>query len=512
MLERPAERTAPGIRGIAIASALYWLADLGALRAGAPDRLDDVWEHGAVARALLEGRGFRTPVIHPPLWTLRDAADHVPVLVHGPVVPLLLAPLVAVLGPGALDHVAWLAALFATLAAVATARLGARLLSPAVGAAAAGLLTWSPLMLRAVHHDLTMPLGAWLLALALDGLLRARPHAARAGAAVAIAALVRPELALAAPFLAPFAGRAWPRFALAAIALLAPWMAHVWLATGSPFFSLSSYLLIGYVGGRPDLTVLRDFRLTPQVWPGALAATLPELWQKWAATWRLALTGMFLSPSGGTGWLVPVGVLGAVQASASRRFVAAGLLLALIPFAVMTATYADGRFTVAVLPVMALLAARGAAEACEWLPAWARRPRTWMGLLALLVLPSIGPALHDARREALAAWAQLGAERAALATDAARPSGAGGATGTITYSDTPDFVAWTTRRPTVWLTREEYLALPVADTDSAGVTPARADRPIRSASDRVWFHAFDGRGPVLPRAPVAAPVPGGALR
>jgi hypothetical protein len=509
MRERPVAGTASWIHGTAVAAALFWLADLGVLHAGAPGRLDGLWEHAAVARALLEGRGFRTPVIHPPLWTLRDAAGHVPVLVHGPVVPLLLAPLLAMFGPGALDHVAWLAALFATLAAVATARLGARLLSPAVGAAAAGLLTWSPLMLRAVHHDITLPLGAWLLALSLDRMLRVRPHAARAGVAVAIAALVRPELALAAPLLAPFAGSAWPRFALVVLAGLAPWMAHAWLATGSPVFILSGYLLIGSFGAHPGFSVLRDFALTPQAWPGVFASTLPSLWRKWAILWRLAAREMFLSPSGGTGWLVPVGLLGASQVPASRRLVVAGVLLALIPFGVMTAAYADGRFTVPLLPVLALFAARGAAEASEWLPAWARRPRTWMGLLVLLVLPSIGPALQDGRQEALQAWTQLGAERAALAAAAARSPAS---PGTVAYSDTPGFVAWTTHRPTVWLTRDEYAALPLAAGDSAAAMAAHADRPARAAADLAWFHAHGGHGVASPDAPPGAPDTSGVSR
>src|SRR5512143_3264505 len=111
-----------------------WLAAV--LGAGVPDPLDDVGEYGVTARQLLAGHGFRTTVIHPPLWGLRDAALSVPVLVHGPLLPLLAAPALAALGAGALDHAAWPAALFAFLAAALVFRTGTRHFGPAAGAAA----------------------------------------------------------------------------------------------------------------------------------------------------------------------------------------------------------------------------------------------------------------------------------------------------------------------------------------------------------------------------------------
>jgi len=58
---------------------LWWLFDLLVLRAGVPDRLDDTWSTAWAARALLEGHGFRTLVIHPPLLEPGDAALTVPV-------------------------------------------------------------------------------------------------------------------------------------------------------------------------------------------------------------------------------------------------------------------------------------------------------------------------------------------------------------------------------------------------------------------------------------------------
>lgn len=103
-------------------AACAWLIDLAVLRGGTPHPLDDTWEYGLVARSLLAGHGFRTPMIHPPLWGLHDASNTVPVLVHGPLLSLLGAPWLAWFGPGALDGAAWLAAAFAVLTAVFTAR------------------------------------------------------------------------------------------------------------------------------------------------------------------------------------------------------------------------------------------------------------------------------------------------------------------------------------------------------------------------------------------------------
>ena len=101
-------------------AAAFWALDLAALRAGVPDPLDDTWEYGVVARSLIEGHGFRTQVIHPPLWSLRDGANTVPVLIHGPLLPLLLAPRVRLYGPRALDWMPVLAAEFVLLAAFLT--------------------------------------------------------------------------------------------------------------------------------------------------------------------------------------------------------------------------------------------------------------------------------------------------------------------------------------------------------------------------------------------------------
>lgn len=484
----------PWLAGTVACLALFWIADLAGLRAGVPDPLDDSWEYGVVARSLLAGEGFRTSVVHPPLWTLRGTDGTVPVLVHGPLVPLLLAPLLAVLGPGLLDHMAWLAALFAALAALAVYRLGERSHAPPTGAAAALAFTLSPLTLRAVHHDLALPLGAWLLALALGQLARTRPHGLRAGLALGAGMLARPEFLFALPVLAVLAGGARRRFLAAALLPLAPWLWHGWVHAGSPFFNLSGYLLVGYWGARPEISVMRDFAIPPRAWPQVLAGELANLPAKWLTFFPRALRRALTAPSAFTGWIAPLGTLLALQSPAGRPLALAGMALAMLPVGLMTVTLFDERYLVPFLPVFALAAARGAAETVEWLAPWTRRPRAWLTALALLLALTAVPALEAGRREGAAGRARLAAERAALA---AFPPPAPGAN--PVFTDTPDFVAWTLRRPAVWVTKPEYEALPAA-ADSSAVRP---DRPARRADDATWFHEADGRGAALPGA--AAP-------
>lgn len=485
----PVRRSRSWLTGTAAFLALFWLVDLAALRAGVPDPLDDSWEYGVVARSLVAGEGFRTSVIHPPLWLLRDAEHRVPVLVHGPLVPVLLVPAVALFGPGALDHVAWLAALFAALAALSLYRLGERTHAPPTGAAAAIAFTLSPLTIRAVHHDVALPLGAWLLALALEQLTRTRPHGVRAGLALGAGLLVRPEFLLALPLLAVLAGEARRRFVLVSLAILAPWMWHGWVHAGSPLFNLSSYLLIGYWGSRPEIGVLRDFALPPRAWPQAFAEELPGLPAKWLTFFPHALKRVLFAPSAFTGWLAPLGTLLALQVPASRALAAVATGLAMLPLAIMTVTLFDERYVMPFLPVFALAAARGAAEAVEWLPPWAHRPRAWLGALVVLLALTALPALETGRREGAAARGRLAAERRALAT--LPPAGPRPAP---VFTDTPDFLAWTLRRPAVWVTRAEYEALPLPP--DSGVV--RAIRPFRGPGDVTWFHAADGRGAALP--------------
>jgi len=464
-------------------AASFWVLDLAVLRAGVPDPLDDIWEYGAVARSLLAGQGFRTGVIHPPLWTLRDAHETVPVLIHGPLLPMLLAPALRLAGPGTLDHAAWLGALLALFAAWAVYRLGAARFGPAVGAAAAALFTVSPLTLQAVHHDLSLPLGAGLLALAIERLLAPRPRAFAAGLLLGLATLARPEMLIAAAILCGLAGRVWWRLALGVIACALPWWLHTARAVGAPFFNLSSYLLVGYWGAHPGLGVLRDFDLPPVYWPELLRQALPALPAKWADFFPHAAKRALLTPSGATGWLAIVGAISIAREH--RRLAATALALVLVPVAIMTATLYDTRYLAPFLPLWTLGVALGARALAERLPPWAHRPRLWIGALALLTLPATGPAMREATREARALERGLAAEREALAPLAVPV----GASVSPMFSDTPDFVAWTTGRPVVWLTRDEFQRLPAAGE------PNPLGLPVREAGTRTWFHAAASEAP-----------------
>lgn len=483
------------LTGTVVFLALFWFTDLAILRAGAPDPLDDSWEYGTVARSLLTGHGFRTGVIHPPLWGLRDTANTVPVLVHGPLMPMVLAPFLVVFGSRLLDHVAWLAALFAALAAISVHRLAERTLNPPTGTAAALAFTLSPLTLRAVHHDIALPAGAFLLAFALDHLTRTRPHIQRAALAMGAGLLVRPEFLLALPPLAVLAGRARRRFLLLALAPLLPWAWHGWVNAGSPLFNLSSYLIIGYWGSRPEISVMRDFALPPRAWPQALAQALPELPGKWLDFLPHALKRVIQAPSPFTGWLTPLGTLLALQSPGSRSLALVSVALAMLPLGIMMVTLFDERYVVPFLPVFALAVARAAGESVNWLPAWVRAPRIWIGLLVALLAITALPAIFSGWREGEAARERLSQERAALATLPPAVPGSG-----PVYSDTPDFVSWTLQRPALWVTLAEYEALPTEKDPGDAPT----DRPRRGPGDVTWFHAADGRGAAYP-APAPPP-------
>jgi len=476
---------------------LFWVFDLGWLRSGAPSLLDDTWEYGVAARQLLAGHGFRTSVIHPPLWGLRDAALTVPLLVHGPLVPLLFAPALSLLGPGALDQIAWFGAFFALLTALLLCRLGTRHFGPAVGAAAALLFTLAPLTLQAVHHDATLMVGAFLLLLAFDLLARDRPRWAAAAIVLGLGALVRTEMTLALFGLSMLAGGSGTVTLVFGLAIVAgAWWWHNWSATGSPFFSLSAYLLVGYSERWPGTSMLRDFALTPAQWSRVLLESAPELLKKAQASLRYTLKLAITEPSALTGWLAAVGLLVGTARASTRWIAIAAFVCSLAPVSVIAFTVLDPRYIGPFLPLWTL----SAAVAAEWL--WGRIPRAgrtlgWIPVLALLMLFATVPALRRGASEARAFAALLAVERAALAsrvTPAAalprltalgfeRPAGAVPGAPRLMFSDTPDFVAWTTGRPTVWVSRDEYTRLPAPGADVSADSP-----PPRGTVADTWFH------------------------
>lgn len=484
-----ASATSPRPRALAACvtfAALWWLADLAWLRAGTPDPLDDLWDYGVVARSLLEGHGFRTTSIMPAVWSLRDAANTVPVLVHGPLVSALLAPPLAVLGPGALDHAAWLAAAFAVLGAALTFRLAARRFGAPAGAAASLLWTLSPLTLRAVHHDIALVMGACLLALSLDLLLRDSPRPALAGAALGLTYLARPEMLLVAPVVALAARPAALRF-LGAFALLAgPWWIHNALAAGNPFFNLSSYMLIGYTRERPELSPLRDFALPPDRLREAFMAALPRLpMEKWAELYPHAMKRALLAPSGGTGWLAALGLAAGLWRREHRRWTALAAVLLSVPVVIQTVTLFDSRYLVPFLPLQAALAALGLEAILARAPGWARTARLRVGAALLLALPSALPALRGAAAESRAFALRLARDREALAIHRARAD----VLEPPLFTDCPDFAAWETGRSVLWVTRRELARL-------AGRPDPAGERPATGPGAEAWFE----EGPGVPGA------------
>ncbi len=509
-MRREEPRSRLWLTAVLLGAASYWALDLLVLRAAVPRLVDDLWDYGVVARELLLGHGFRTLVIYPPLWGLRDAALTVPMLVHTPVLPVLLAPLLALWGPASLEHVAVIAAAFAWLAALILFRLGRRLAGAPVGAAAALTFTLAPLTLDGVNHDTSMILGAFLLVLAFDLLAREEPRLLTAAVVVGLGQLVRPEMPLALAGLSMLAGGAGTVILLLALVLFGgAWWWHNLRAAGSPFFNLSSYMVAGQPGRWPGMAVLRDFTLTPERWPRRLVELLPSLPQKIAAYAPRALGRAALAPGALTGWLVAVGFVVGVSRTSTRWIAIAALVCGLVPLAIMTLTIYDPRYLTPFLPLWALAAAVGA----EWL--WRRLPGAerspvWVAALLLLMLPSTVPALVGQTGEARELEARLASERARLAratrrialprltplglekpADAPPP-----AAPRLMYSDTPDFVAWTTGRPTLWITRPDYERLsppPPPARGDAAVRSAEASAPAdtlptRGAPEDTWFH------------------------
>lgn len=480
-----------GILAFAIA---FWVFDLAVLKAAVPHPLDDVWEHGLVARLLWKGAWFRTTMIYPPLWALRDVHTlTVPVLVHGPLLPALYALPLALFGPGALDQVGWLAATFAVLALVPLFRLAARYFDEPAAAVAGVLWTISPLTISAVNHYASVVVGACLLTQGLDWVAREQPRAVLAGLAVGLGYLVRPEMLVMTPVLAAVifhnARRGLPvaAFLLTFVACASWWWWHHWQATGSPFFNMTSYLLISFSSAHPGDELVRNFAATPDRLPALVSEALPMLASKWVYYFPRAIKHVLEGPSIATGWLAWVGCLAAL-ARPRLRFLAACLgLVAIVPVVAMTLLASIPLYPVPELPLYCLGASIGAAWLAGRLPAWARGPQVWIAAVVLVALPSTVAAMRVQHREARMIERWVAADRAGLA-----PARRGATGDRLMFSDTPDFVAWTTGRPTLWLTREAFERL-YASPDSS--TPLPAGLPSAPEPADTWFHDGNPRDP-----------------
>ena len=474
-------------------AAAFWILDLAVLRGGTPHPLDDLWEYALAARHLLEDGRWRTSMIYPPLWPLRDGATMtVPLLVHGPLLPVVLAALLAVAPASAVDGFAWFGAGCATLALVPLHRLAARAFGPAIASAAALIFTLAPLTILSVHHSASVVAGALCLLIALDLTESARPRPLLAGAAAAATWLLRPELLVVVPILAwriarrrdgEGAGTRSRRAAgllLAFAAGAAPWWWHCAEAAGSPFFNLSAYAAIGYWGDHPGHSVMQDFSLPPPLWPGAVAAALPHLWAKWLAFLPRALKHALFAPGGSVGALMLPGVWAALAAQGSRRAAAASAAIALAPVVTMTVFFHQRLYVMPVLGIYAIAVALGARAVASRLGGVAQAPRVWVGGLVLLALPATIGALHTGALEAARARDLLAAERSALAA-AALPERAR----RPLLTDRAGFTSWTTGRPSIWISRNGFEAL----YRDGGAQAYRRGLPAAPDSLDGWFHA-----------------------
>src|SRR5438477_10637199 len=108
---------------------------------------------------------------------------------------------------------------------------------------------------------------------------------------------------------------------------------------------------------------------------------------KWIVFFPHAVKNALFAPSGATGWLAPVGAVAAFASVAGdpaarpygRRFVLCAIALALIPVASQTLTSHQRLYLIPFVPIYTLFVALGARAVVRALPAWAQRPRAWIG-------------------------------------------------------------------------------------------------------------------------------------
>ena len=217
-----------------------------------------------------------------------------------------------------------------------------------------------------------------------------------------------------------------------------------------------------------------DFGIPPSRWPATLWETFPSLPGKWLHMAPRAIKHMVMAPGPGLGLVAAFGLLNVWSARATRRLGLAAFGAALVPFVVCTTTESSERYVAVFLPLWAAGTAWGAAALGEGLGL----SRWSAAALLIVMLPFTARAWMVEARQAAALRDWLAHERVALASRATYAE-----RGRLLFSDTPDFAAWTTRRPAVALTVEGYRALPA-------VAQAGATMPLRSGDPLdEWFHA-----------------------
>ena len=336
------------------------------------DYFNSAVDHGR-ALGLLQGGAW-------PGWLgLLDLSPKIP-----PLASLVSGTVMAVSGE-TIDAASWSLSLWHGLLLVVVACWGRQLLSPGFGWLAAALIALAPAMAGVrVDFTLDMPLTA-SCSLALWLLWRwQRPQegghwsqALAAAAAIAAALLIKQSalLVLALPALWSFGqaqaqpgrrGQAWASLAVV-LALLLPWLHHNWITTlgGTERAVISS----GAHEGDPGSLDPRSLIWYPQLWSqqlgvATLAAGLAGLallgWKQrnhWRQPW----------PAGWS-WLVGVTISGWLCTSLSPN--------------------KDERYIAPLLPLLALLLARGWWELGTWIAQ--RRDGRWAGGALALGLLSAG--------------------------------------------------------------------------------------------------------------------------
>ena len=212
--------------------------------------LDDLDKYLPLARGLVEGRGF--------------ALDGRPTAYRPPLYPLVLAPIVAVMGPRvdlgvAALHLVLGAATMA-LTWVAARRWG---LAPGLSLFAVAVVAFDPVLVSQSRTVMTETLAAFLTAAALSALtLPGMAGVIVAGLAFGLGTLCRPSAlpvagmtALAALVFGPGNGRARVRRAVvlvvSAAALLTPWAARNWAVFGAPVWTTTHGGYTLYLANNP---------------------------------------------------------------------------------------------------------------------------------------------------------------------------------------------------------------------------------------------------------------------